>query len=721
MFRIVLSLSVVLSVGSGLASGAEFPGWRGLRVIEQKGRPRVMRTGDIDADGRDELLVVNSRFSRLDIYSRPADLAAESSVASNDPNELPFAQDMRHQELQLESVPRDVLVQDLDADGQPELVVLVASPDEVVVYRRAAEEWQKSFTIDLLDGDLPTRYEALLIREIADGEFQLLVSLDDGIQQLALTPSGRAEWLTPREQRGRVAWWLADLDGDGRDDLVEQTRDSNEAVRWYRAAENGTITPAAVLVKRSVDDAVVLRRNGSSELLVLDGTASGILRRYRLSQGEENPFGVQHPLALEAGPKAVWCGMQLGDEQALVVADSEGPRLLTYTLGEAGWQAQQAYPAVTDVQALATLPTEPGTLLLWTKDAAELRRSRWENGRLSYPEAWQGTENDAERKVLALQSVGGITWWVQRVEKDLVLSIARPGAAETEQVEFEGLGARAEEVLWIGGQRLLVKEARSRALQIYELADGKAKKSAPSHLAKASLEEFKLLVVGEQTKLGRITDGVLQWLDDELRSYEQVMLPPGQELADYVATSQTTGWALQQGSEYLHRIEINDARLSRSVERIKVGEGLRLISDPVLGMLLLGQDRLTQLSAGRPEELELLEVIDESIARSGGVNRIRLHRLGAADIDGDGNDDLLIFDELEHRLTVLGHRQDKLKPLIAWPVFDDLKYPYSDDSENRVREPRVVVAADFDGDRLQDLALLSQDRLLVYFAEDAMP
>jgi len=738
---------------------ADFPGWQGLRVIEQKGRPSILRAADLNGDRKEELIVVNSRSSRLDIYvwrAEPAQIEEELvdvPLEQRRPNELPLAPDLEHRELQFENVPRDVLVQDLGGDGQPELVVLTSSPNQVAVYHRQKAgdarqaDWEKQYQLDLLDGDIPSRRDALLIRPIllptGVGGFQLLVSMDNGIQQLLLQPGGQAKWLTPREQRGRLDWWLADLDGDGHDDLVEQTRESNESVRWYRAAENGMLAPAAVLRDRAVKDVAVIRTASAAQLVVLDGAVGGILRRYDLDLAAATPFGRQLPLALEDGRTAVWSGMWQGDEQALVVADSGAPRLLSYRLGDAGWETQLAYPALTDVRALATMTAKRGTLLLWTKDAADLQTSRWKSGRLTYPEPWPQSAEIEDRKILALDSVGPITWWVQKVGKHLDLYLAKSQAAEPAPIRFADVGAKADQVLWIGGERLLVKETHGRALKLFALEGEKAVVSSPTHLKKATLGEFKLFAVGEGVRLGRLTDGVLQWLGDDLRSYEQVMLPQGQQLADYVSIDEENGWALQRDSPFVHRIQIDASRLSQTVERVKLADGTGLLHDPVLGMLLLGQDRVTHLSEGRSRELRLVDVIDERVGRAGGVRKTRFHRLSTTDIDRDGYDDLVLYDQLQHRLTVLGdgvsgkgvsgtafsgngvsgkgadcEGDGSLQPKIAWPVFDDKVYPYNDESGNLVSEPRAVLAADFDGDSQQDLAILCHDRLIIYLARE---
>ncbi len=713
---LVLGLQLFLSP----AVSGEFAGWQDWRVVEQQGRPHIIRAADLDGDGRAELIVVNSRRARLDLYHwRDVSAAAEtgSLTAGGEvpqPNELPLAREIEHQELRLEHVPRDVLARDLNHDGLPELIVLMSPPNQVVVYRWQQGAWQRHFKLDLLRGKIPASRDTLLLRSLPAGGWQLLVSLEDGIQQLPLTPGGRAGWLTPREQQGRVAWWLADLDGDGRRDLIEQTREADASVRWYRCAETGVLTPAAVLLDRAVKDVELFQSGAAAQLAILDGRVRGILRSYALGAGADSPFGMRRPLALEDGLQAVWCGMRQGKHRALVVADRRAPRLLSYRLGAAGWETQQDYPALTDIRSLATLSAQPETLLLWTKNGADLSRSRWKNGRLTYPRPWPQSASQSERKILALDSVGPWTWWVQKVGQHLDLYVAGPEIPDPRPIRFPEVGGKADQVLWIGGQRLLVKESRGRALKLFQLVGDRAEVRSPTHLKKASLADFKLVAVGKGVELRRLADGVLQWLGDDLQSREQVMLPHGQALTAYVAEDAASGWALERDSPYLHRIEIDASRLSRSVERVKVVQGVGLRHDPVLEMLLVGHDRVTQLEPGRAPELQLQGVVDQRVGRARGVRKTGLHRLSTTDIDGDGCDELIVYDHLRHRLTVLAACDGTLQPLLIWPVFDDKVYPYRDDSDNLVAEPRSVVAADFDGDGKQDLALLCHDRLLVY-------
>src|SRR5688572_19411182 len=117
-------LAWCLSGASGLAATLE--GWQGLRVIKQEGSPTRLVVADLDGSGRKQIVVANTRLSRLDIYRwlPPADRPQPSAADPNRPNELPLAPDWSHTELDLDDLPLDVIVQDLDGDGRPELLLL---------------------------------------------------------------------------------------------------------------------------------------------------------------------------------------------------------------------------------------------------------------------------------------------------------------------------------------------------------------------------------------------------------------------------------------------------------------------------------------------------------------------------------------------------------------------------------------------------------------------
>ncbi len=696
----------------------DFEGWQGMRVISQTGMPGHLAAADLDGCGRDQVIVLNTRESRLDLYRwLPPDSRSEPTKnEADEPNELPLAPDWRKSELAMEELPLDVVVQDIDGDGKPELLVLTSPSNKIVSYKQESpDKWQKSTSWDLLQGS-PSGRNHLLLRPLGEGKFELLVSFEQGIQTLQLTSGSRPSWLSPRENQGRVDWKLADIDGDGDLDVLEWSQKARQTVRWYEASA-GKLLPAQALFDHSVQAVEVLRLpSKSAELLLLGGPQEGLLRRYRLSRGAEQELGRRETLPMAGG--AAWCGLMVDGKPALVAVDSTQPRLRVHPLAESGWQSEQSFPTISNVKVIVAPQAKPGTLLIWTKDAADLFESRWEGGRLTYPKAMPPAAEAGDRRILALDRVGDQTWWAQRVGSNVDVYVWKPGDAEPVRTRYEGLGAKVEKVVWLGDV-LLAQDQFAGKAKLVRLADGKTQITEPSHLAKADLGEYRLLLRDKQLRPARLNDGVLQWLGEDLQPLDQIMLSEGQRLAAFVPLEDGTAWALEQGGAFLHRLKPDQAGILREAESTRITSGSGLTFDPLLGLILLDQDRVIRLSRGQPWELKLVDTLDSRVGKPSGVKEATIHRIMTADLTGDHVDEVILCDDHRHQLTVLERTEDKLKSVLSWPVFEDQTYPYGGVQGSLVTEPRVVVGFNADGDGHRDAALLCHDRLLIYMARES--
>ena len=732
---------LMATVGGGLplVVAAGFDGWQGMRVVELDGRAERLSVADLGGDGRDDVIVVNPRQARLDIYRwlSPEEREREDLTDPDRPNELPLAPEWSRGEVAIDEMPLDAVVHDIDHDGRPELLVLTSPSNRIAIYTQtegksidARGAWQKSGGWNLLAGTPTGRRGSLLVRDLPNGRHELLINEEEGIQQLLLEPDARAVWLAPREVRGRLDWALADLDGDGDRDLVEWSNVARQVVRWHPCADDGSLLPPQTIHEQPIDGfATASGPTGPADLLLLGGSDKGVLRQYRLVRGEPSEVGRQDALPVAVPVGHGWCGMLLDDEPTIVAVDTAQPRLRVHRLTSAGWSAEETFPAISGIKAVAAPMAAKGLLLVWSKDAADLHRCHWDNGRLGYPQPWPREGKD--RRILALDRVGSTVWWAQRVGADLDLFVWPPDAAEPLETRFEGVGDKLEKVVWLGDDTLLVQDAYAKNAKLVRLSAGKTVITSPALLSKADLDEYRLVETEAGRRLARLTDGVLQWLGDDLHPADQVMLGESQKIGSYVPVMDEMGrssnqaWALERGGGFLHRLGADDAGVMRSMETVKLPVGTALCQDPVLGLVLIDQERIVRLARGAPWELQLVESVDGRIGRRSGVRESTIHRIFTTDIDGDGGEDALLCDYRRHQLTALLRHSDgeadsvKLERSVNWQVFEDRKYPYDGgDSKELVTEPRRVAGLDADADGRRDLVLISQDRLVIYMGKD---
>lgn len=254
---------------------------------------------------------------------------------------------------------------------------------------------------------------------------------------------------------------------------------------------------------------------------------------------------------------------------------------------------------------------------------------------------------------------------------------------------------------------------------------------SPPALAKATLDEFRLVAIpaidgndAADTLLrpARLTNGVLQWLNNDLIATDQVMLPNGRGLADLVMTDADAAWALESGGEHIHRLQADDAGVLRVTASHRVHDGRGLTLDPLLGLLLSTGQGIVRLSQGQRKQLDVVQSIDARAGRPGSARDATVHRVAALDLTGDGQHEALLLDDQTHELTALGRGaddQDLYTPIVSWQVYENQAYPYGGGASNETeKQPRAITALDLDGDGVRDLAMLTQDRLVIYLAQE---
>ncbi|MFN0007571.1 MAG: FG-GAP repeat domain-containing protein [Planctomycetota bacterium] len=194
------------------------PGWRKTGYAGQT--PCALALLDRDADRRLDLVTANRDSQSIGLARG---LGAEGFAAPR--------------KLAVGRFPTAVLAGDLDRDSRPDLVVLESKDETAAVLVNQGEDLSRTLVLAtgpdpraacLSDFDRDGHLDLALVADDPQGS-RVRLWFGDGAGALA----GRAGIEGPRAGRGVRAMIAADLDGDGRVDLLAADRERN-AIEWWR-------------------------------------------------------------------------------------------------------------------------------------------------------------------------------------------------------------------------------------------------------------------------------------------------------------------------------------------------------------------------------------------------------------------------------------------------------------------------------------------------------
>ncbi|MEM9157749.1 MAG: hypothetical protein AAGB46_01775 [Verrucomicrobiota bacterium] len=705
-----------LSLIASLAAGDAFPGWQGLRVIKSENGASKMLPLNLGDEGR-SLLVVKTRQSRLDLYRYTGRQAVELTQADyENPNYLPMAEDFEKSEITLDRLPYFAMAYDLNGDGVDEIFVVQGDPRRMICLEKNGEGWSESMSWEI-SNDKMTGAEPVLIRQTKKGH-QAVISLASGIQLLDLKSGTEADWLQPREREiNRLRWWLADLDGDGDDDLIETLKTAANPLRWYEA--DGEKLHPAVNISDDITNARVVKvRNGRGkpEVVMLGVGQSEAISFYELGEGEGSVFGKRTLLPLNQVAEGKWASLRLEGKNALVELGNDKPVLNLYEMEKGFWKFRKAFPILQDVVKILSRRDKANTLLFEVDGENDLYESRWESGRFTFPKSLGDPDADQDKAtLLGFDQFGDDIWWARQEGKRIVLKVWGLKDDSPREVVFDEVSGDFESAVWLGGEELLVKKKFSKTLQFCRLEEGKTVLKT-SRLKSSELDRL----IWQDGVFYMKDDGVVQKLGKSLEIVDQIMLEGDSDIGSFTIVDGKTIYALDSTGEQVHRLVADKSGIYSGNSKIEVPYSFRIYRDPVLGFALASGNSINIPQEGRPTNLVMGSRVDPNADAVREFEKRRVNNIFVVDIDGDGIDEVAAVDYGRHEITIYRGSEENLKEVISWKVYDDGKYPYGQDNRQQNNSnPYRMLSFDLDGDEEQDLVLACHDRILIYLAKEA--
>ncbi len=209
--------------------------------------PFGISIGDIDGDGKPDLVVTNSTDNTISVYrntSTPGSITASSFAAKVD--------------FTTGTNPFGVVIWDIDGDGKPDLVVTNDYSNTVSVFRNISTPGSITASSFASKVDFPTGSEDnnFAICDVdGDGKPDLVVanwsSNTISVLRNTSTPgsitassfAGKVDFTTGSNPQGSIA--IGDIDGDGKPDLAVTNVYSNSVSVFRNTSTSGSITTSS--------------------------------------------------------------------------------------------------------------------------------------------------------------------------------------------------------------------------------------------------------------------------------------------------------------------------------------------------------------------------------------------------------------------------------------------------------------------------------------------
>ena len=747
---------------------APFYGFTGVELYKLEDRAFGLSAGDFDSDGLTDILTVDNRTSCLRLFRQQKESETEKPRSGRAVNDL--KSDWRFEVIQI-SVDKQVaglVCDDFNNDGRID-AAYIGAPDSLVVRYQpepGKAEWSQRWSVRLPDlapasymiasGDLNGDKRSD-IAVLGKSVTYVILQAEDGTMMAAQPLINTSVQLSLIQ--------IADLDGDGLADLCYQANEGSDRGLCARLqTKDGRLGPEVrfdLNQPRSVTIFDVDQKPGK-ELLTVD-SRTGRVQISRLSKiaadsGELPTRLVQFGVGEASGSRerAVAIGDIDGDKlNDVVITDPENAQVLVYRQnGIDGLGTAETYPSLLGANDITITDVDGDgnkEVVLMSDTETAIAVSRFENGRLSFPQTVAGPMDGFELAAIQAVSSNGSPQLAVCQKKgsgnsatvmlQFLNCSADPAwsqASEPQALDSKAVGARGVDLLTINAdgdqlEDLLVvpNGAGNKGLYLIpgsaDRKDGKALSDLqPLNLGASTAGELfardGALFVAREAFARKMVYSDDKWtVADQFNAGESKARISGVAVLDLDGAAGDEIVLVDTGIKKLRILKESNG-LYRPWKEAELGS-LRFSSTHVADLngdgkedlLLFGQQQFAVLYSGR-QDTNLQEIASYESEREDAYAADII----AGDLNGDGIVDLAIIDTSIDGIEILNFSEDHgLKAATHFRVFEEKRLVT--ESNSRGTEPREGLVADVTDDGRADLILLCHDRLIVYPQDSGEP
>ncbi|HIE97948.1 MAG: VCBS repeat-containing protein [Fuerstiella sp.] len=762
-----VALCMLISPGLGAVAGeipgdgnslAQFYGFTTAELFKLDSRSFNLAAGDFDSDGLTDILTVDNRASCLRFFRQQKDGSPARAGTGRFVNDVKSDWRFEVRQIPVDKQVAGLTTADFNNDGRLD-VAYVGTPDRLVLRYQpepGKKDWNRRWSVRLpelapatwmissgdLNGDDRTDV-AILGKEVT----YVLYQADDGTMQTPVRLINTSAQLSLLQ--------VADIDGDGRDDLSYQATEGSERGLCARIqTEDGRLGPEVrfdLNQPRSVTLYDVDQQPGKEILTIDSRTGRVVISKLTRSTGDKADLPsrlVQYGIGPPTGSRgrALAIGDVDGDGlQDVIVADPENAQVLLYRQnGVDGLDTAETYPALLGAEDICTADTDGdgrAEVIQMSQKEAVIAVSRFEDGRLSFPRTVARPPEGRKLAAIEILNTGdgvqlaacttkgsGSATSVQLQFYEVSSGDSWEAVGEPATLDSSAVGTRGVSLMVIDAKqdssdKLLVVPNGAGNKGVTLLHRGKGDnafhKDAPLNLGITSAGELfqkngRLFVAREAFARTMQFDGGTWKVVDQFNAGESRARIAGVAVLNLDNKGNDEVVLVDTGVKKLRVLRLADG-LFRPWREVELGS-LRFVAcfvadlngDGKEDLLLHGAKQFAVLYSGQSGS-ELVELASFESDREDAYPADII----AGDVNGDDAVDVTVIDTSIDGLELLRYDSNKgLQSATSFRVFEEKRLVSN--SKSRGTEPREGLVADVTGDGRQDLIVLCHDRLILY-------
>lgn len=756
-----LALSCVCSVQA--RSATNLIGFTGPEIFPIDDQIGLLHSADLTGSGLNDLIIADNLKSKIVLLYNQTGKTSRTDAARSSYdgiNDLP--PDSR---FRMDSIPTDervasMVVTDLNGDGRPDIAFYGDNRDLEVIYNEGTNGWSDPKRWHIDDGSMDAN--ALAQGDLTGDKRTDLVLLGDNGHLYLWEQNADGTLAEPRKipySGSPKAVQIADLDGDGRQDLLLVDWDSPTPFRFRLQNADGQLGPEIYFKSRAIRSYCADTLDGGSKnyiVTIAENSGRAGVSEFVKEPGQKlsgtfqkGQFQVLPLNKTDAAQRGMlWADVEGTGRPDLLVAEPETGQLSIYDQESDGSLAPpKVFPCLAGVSRIAVADwngSRPSIFLLSQTENSVGITQFDKHGRLPFPTILQLdgkpiamavgplkrgakptlcviVDKDGQRSLVTERPDGKMK--VQKLSADFK---ATPVSMTIQDLNQDG---RADLVILIPYEKIKVLLQKRDGTFDEEDVDAPGGGIEQPWLASADLDgDGKPELLLPQKNFVRAVVLEQEKKDDNSTNPPAWVFQVKDQINGAASDSQIVGAvAVQNGDHRSPSVFLFDAQYQQLslCERDTNGvwQIVRNIELPVsdfntISSVALGEKHVPSIAFFGQNTVAWMPLAGDTwnfVALDGYDTPIKdgyLNDVTAGDLENNGRKQLVFLETAKNYLDLVDFtRRHKLQPLERWQVFEEHTFRNSSDA---LPEPREALVTDVTGDGKNDLVVVVHDRILVY-------